>query len=99
MCLMVQNSVLPYAVDDILYSFEFFPDTILQSQSSVSMGGTYVHKTNSLRQVSTRSSDRYSLSLSEHVLQDYMGVLVSWNLGVSPSWALQHRWLDGLLLF
>lgn len=99
MCLMVQTLVLLYAVDEILYLFECFPDTILQSQSSVSMGGTYVHKTNYLRQDRTRCSDRYSLSLSEHVLQDYMGVLVSWNLGVSPSWALQHCWPDGLLLF
>lgn len=28
-----------------------------------------------------------------------MGVLVSWNLGVSPSWALQLYWSGCLLLF
>lgn len=27
-----------------------------------------------------------------------MGVLVGWDLGVSPSWALQHYWSGGLLL-
>lgn len=33
------------------------------------------------------------------VLQDFMGVLFRWDLGVSPAWALQLSWSGGLLLF
>lgn len=77
--------------------------------SSVSLGGSYqyvpahfLHKTYLFFETDVQTdSDIVSFSLShcKHVLQDYMGVLVSWNLGVSPSCALQHCWPGGLLFF
>lgn len=42
---------------------------------------------------------KFIFVLSKHVLQDCMGVLVCWDLGVSPSRALQHQRPHGLLLF